>query len=371
MDGLLYEPRAFWSIARVDTSAIQPRPPRRVRFDRNHFMNGEKFPVTLTKLLVAPVNYTFQVYEDADPLSTANFRNCGVAALEFSDLIIGAPQRQFYIRNPASVRMFTPQPSYTPPSAGVNGIPGNSSSLWGLTRWAFDKPMVIPKLGDLELDLGSFTQDGTLLGAAPRPAAQVLFEELGSGLLDGAGRVSPGFVLNSYVPPAGGAYTFPFQPDGFGPPVQGSTNQVWPPTQRLSARRYGAENPTRDGAIPVSGFSIMIDQRDYDADVAANHVPAITTGIVSPLALNVPVRARMRNGGTGAYWWRQGAPLALVSPTITPAQVYELPQPITLGPGDRLELEMTVPGPVTIQSVPVGSIYQLGVSFTGYAAIEA
>lgn len=370
MEGLLYEPRAFWSVARIDSSASTTRPPRRVRFDRQHFMNGERFPVTLTKLCVAPINYTFDRYEDADPLSAANLRNCSVAALEFSDLQISAPQRQYYIRNPGDALMFTPEANYTPAAAGENGSPSFASSLWGVSRWTFDKPMVVPKLGDLELELGSYTQDGTLVGLAGSVAGTVQFEEVGSGLFGAQSRPTRQFLVRAYEP-APGAYTFPFGPDGFGPPTQGTTNAVWPQGQGLSARRYGAENPTSMGSIPVTGFAVALDQIAYDLGTATGHVPALVAGTVAPLALKIPVRARMRNGGTGAYWWRQGAPLALVTPTITPAQVYSLREPITLGPGDRLEIELTVPPPVLVGEDLVGSIYQLGVSLTGYAAIEA
>jgi hypothetical protein len=79
----------------------------------------------------------------------------------------------------------------------------------------------------------------------------------------------------------------------------------------------------------------------------------------------------MRNGGTGAYWWREGAPLALVCPTITPAQVYDLPEPITLGPGERLDVEVSSPGPTPMGEESIDSIYQIGVGLCGYASIEA
>ncbi len=91
---------------------------------------------------------------------------------------------------------------------------------------------------------------------------------------------------------------------------------------------------------------------------------------ISPLALKTPVRARMHNGGTGNWWWRPWAPLALVCPTITPAQVYDLPEPITLRPGDDLEIELQTPAPITIGLANVRPQYTVGVSLCGYAAIE-
>ena len=51
----------------------------------------------------------------------------------------------------------------------------------------------------------------------------------------------------------------------------------------------------------------------------------------------------------------------------------QIAEPITLGPGDRLDLEVTTPGPVTIagEEEPINSVYQIGVSLCGYASIEA
>lgn len=370
--GFLYEPRAFWSVGRIESAASRAsRPPNVLQLPRADFTNGERFPVTLTKVCIAPVNYNFDRYSDAaaPPLTTANFRNCGVAALEFPGLVIAAPQRQYYAARPGHLQGLTPEPSYTPAVAGQNGSPAFASSLWGLSRWQFDHAMHIPRLGDLDFELSSIAVDGTLVGAPAAPTAAVLFEEAKQGLFGGQGR-STLFQIREWVGPA--SYTFPFGPDGFGAPTQGNTGAVWPPTSRFSARRYGAENPTSDGSIPVTGFSVMIDQITYDANTFAGHVPAPAAGsVLAPLAFRIAARARMRNGGTGAFWWRQGAPLALVTPTITPAQVYTLVKPITLGPGDSLSLELSVPPPVVIGEDSIPSIYQVGVSLTGFAAIEA
>lgn len=377
--GLLYEPRAFWSVARVNTAQPSPRrPPFTVQFPREHFLNGEKFPITLTRALIAPINYFFQRYTAPGPLGPSNFRNDGASAIERTRLVIGAPQRQYYLRSPGHTQGLSPRPSYTPNLPVGAGQSARPSSLWGISRWAFDKPMLIPKLGDLEFDLsGTVEPTGLIPGVVfpnpPRPRAYVKFEETQAGLFNGNARVQD-FLLNSWGPNAQGGD--PTQRplwgyDGFGAPGQGGS-AAWPRTSRFSARRYGAENPTSSGSIPVRGFTVMIDQISYDESILAQAGALIDPrSVLSPLALNIGARARMRNGGTGAYWWREGAPLALVCPTITPAQVYDLPEPITIGPGDRLDLEMTTPGPVVGQQGAIDSVYQIGVSLCGYAAIEA
>lgn len=374
----LYEPRAFWSVARLDSGNFPAtRPPNVLRLPRADFLNGEKYPVTLRQLCFAPINYIFDRYSDGNPLSTANFRDDGVAAMERAQFVISAPQRQYYLKRAGVSQFATPRPSYTPAAAGQNGLPDYVSSLWGMTRWQFDHAMLIPKLGDLEFDLSTWNADGSF---PPETGVQlqlayIHFEETKAGLFNGQGRNSGVIELRPYSSPnANLAPLYP--PDGFGNFNAGAgdptLNGIWLPSQRFTAKRYGAENATSDGSIPVTAFAVMIDQINGDQQVAEQHVPAFNAGsTVTPLACRVGTRARMRNGGTGSYWWRPGAPLALVSPTITPAQVYDLPEPITLGPGDSLEIEMTVPLPAIVVGQPIGSIYQVGVSLCGYAAIEA
>lgn len=376
MDGLLYEPRAFWSVARIDSGAeVQPRPPYTVRLPRDHFYNGEKYPVVITKVLTAPVNYQFQQYSRTGfALDASTFRNDGVSASEYTRLVISAPQRQYYVRQPGHTQGLTPRPSYQPTPAGAAfGTPDQVSSLWGVQRWAFDRPMIIPKLGDLEFDLTSLSGPQNVPGVGPvttPPKAWVRFEDVDAGLFNGNAR-DVQLPVRFYDDTTGSQP--PFQPDGFGP-AQGDATTLWPSVSRFSARRYGAENTTSDGSIPVTGFSVLLDQIGMDDQlIAASLLPGNfdPTSIITPVGMNIGARARMRNGGTGSYWWRQGAPLALVCPTITPAQVYELPEPITLGPGDRLDVEVSAPGPVVINEQTVGSIYQIGVSLCGYAVIEA
>jgi hypothetical protein len=71
-----------------------------------------------------------------------------------------------------------------------------------------------------------------------------------------------------------------------------------------------------------------------------------------------------------AWWWRPGAPLALVFDAQTPGLVYDLTHEITLEPGDTLALEMTFPpsafGGENPQLIPV----HVGVALNGYSPIE-
>ncbi len=61
------------------------------------------------------------------------------------------------------------------------------------------------------------------------------------------------------------------------------------------------------------------------------------------LTQSIYTRARVQQGGTNTWWWREGAPLALVMPTITPCPVYRFPKPITLGLGEGLTVTGEIP----------------------------
>jgi hypothetical protein len=107
----------------------------------------------------------------------------------------------------------------------------------------------------------------------------------------------------------------------------------------------------------------FIDQRLYDQRLCAQFGAASRP---SPLALRTGTRIRTTGTGSQNYWWRPGAPLALVFDHITPALVMRLSDPITLPPQDQLDVEMEFPG------VPgsADTNFHVGVSFNGFATIE-
>ena len=399
--GILYEPRALWSIESVDTASIANG---RVLFPRNDFLNSGKYPIVLSEVLLAPVNYHY-ITADAGvdpPTGVLNYHIDGVSALGFSQLLINAPQRQAYSRTVIPMTSWPAEPRWTPTIRGIDlagtGTEENyPSSIWGVTRWDFAHPMIIPKLGTLEIALSPFNyaldtpevadlrQVNFAIGVSegPPPASSAPGRV---GNFPGNLRVHPRSILRYYEETSpfrtsgqGGTgipaqsqqrQVFDFAPESVGGPL--TTTQQWPSDQQLSAREYDRQNASEAGSTPVHGFGVQIDQIDYD-DFTVNDegpVAGMTDQPISPLAMRVATKARMRNGGTGEFWWRPGAPLALVQPTMTPALVYRLPQPITLAPGDTLDVELQVQRPVTIGANTIEQKYNLGLSFCGFAAIE-
>jgi hypothetical protein len=81
-------------------------------------------------------------------------------------------------------------------------------------------------------------------------------------------------------------------------------------------------------------------------------------------------RARTRNAGTQEWWWREGAPLVLVCPSMTPGLVKRLEDPIWLGPGEQLMVEMEAPDPIVVGEETLAPTYNVGLSLCGYAVVE-
>jgi hypothetical protein len=377
--GLLYEPRAFWSVHQVDTAN---NPGGRVILPREHFLNGEKYPINLTHLTFAPINYTFREYENGAPSGPDNYHNCMAGGFQ-SEILIGAPQRQSYARQVLRIPSWTARPRWEPQVRGT--ITPWASSLWNTTRWDFDHTMLIPEQGSMELQLSSITMPIGVQTpmAPPNPQFSIAVYEgpqpgkpgPGGLLMPGNARLHPRSPLRYLAADIGATDTPPaFAGDGFGvsksSPGAATTTQLWPPDQQLSAREYDAQNATQAGSTPVTGFGVHIDQIEYDDETINTDFVTANDQPITPLSLRTGIRARMHNGGTGTWWWRPWAPLALVSPSMTPAQVYKFPVPITLGPGDNLEIELQTPGPINIGGNDIDPLYQVGIGMCGYAAIE-
>jgi hypothetical protein len=342
--GLLYEPRSLWSIANVRVAEDAPGPTR-VRLPKRHFFNGERYPIELRRLSLCAVNY--HLMDDT------------IRFFQHAELAISVPQRyHLNTKRFLPVAGLTARPTWQPstPFAPL------SSNLWGSSMLNFDNPLYIAKDAFIEWSLSAITpvSDSDVLDPIH---AKMLYQEEG-GLWPGSVRshevelpfistdVLPGFQFDPLE-------KWPFFPFG-APAVTGGTNIFWDPRGFFSGNRFLQQEHTRDGSTKLTDMRAAIDQRAYDElQVFAGVQP-------SPLHFRIGTRARMGNGGTKAWWWRPGAPLALVFDHITPACVYELKEPVTLGPGEQLDVEMLFP-PIVGEDT---AEYHVGISFNGFAVIE-
>jgi hypothetical protein len=362
-EGLLYEPRSFWSIANVAGQTYD----QTVRMDRRHFYNGGRYPIEIRRIAIAGVNYLLS----GPPIANGAVGwNESASVIERVRVSFAAPQRFYFSsrRTPLAAGM-APRATAQPPV----GAP--SSSLWGQCNLTFDQPLVLPRTGTIELDLSAHTpwrRPGEVAVVEAEPTqATVVWQEVG-GMFAGSGRshTMPLFTYTGPTHVADPAEKWPYPPDGYGTggaPVNPSRNW-WPAQSSFPAggpRGFSRFESTRSGSTEVSELRTHIDQLDYDAALGA----AFGATRACPLSMRTGCRVRTVSGGSREYWWRPGAPLALVLDTITPALVYELHEPFTMPPGEQIVVEVEVPGSAVGQGQDQPT-FHIGVSLNGFAAIE-
>jgi hypothetical protein len=363
---VIYEPRAFWSVGFVDTSVTPSsgKEETTVRLSREHFRNGSRFPVVLTRVAVGAINYTLAQY-DVSPVSSSDRYHNDTSIIDVCDISFGVPNRRWWNRKPIQLASLTARATHEP-SMRVSDVPYTyASGPWGIYRLAFEHPLQIPESAAIEVGIGSWT---TALGIADSPppalSAWISVEETG-GIWPGAARSAQKAILH-YTPPSIG----PFKPDGFSasPNVPPGRTVPIDIQQTFTATEYTKQDPLRGraGTRTVHAINVHINQIAFDDAVQSSLVTGVPGSPITPMGLRIPCQARCRGGGSGEWWWRPNAPLALVFNEITPARVYDLPSPVTLEDGDCLDVVIRTPP----QWGGLAPRYQIGVAFTGYAVIK-
>lgn len=365
--GFLYEPRAFWDVARFSAPAGRQSTQR---LDSDRFYNGSKYPIVLTHIL----------YDPAISAIAESFASRG-----FTDgtIRISSSGNQYLTRDAIPLRMLVSPTEYEPPSpyAASNNLPALTANdgvwgpvggpLWGLSQWSFHHPLILPKDGAVTFSIGSRIEPDITFDAGDLPdvGAYLQFAEGGDSRSDfyqGNARSFQVAGQRRTVNPSAWVAE-PTEEGGSG------TDQQYPPTSVLTATEYRRQNVTAAGSTALRGFSLMLDQRWYNWAIISQ---LATAGGIQSRASATPVKAMCSACGTQESWWRDGAPLSLVSPTRTNALVGKLPVPITLQPGDGLDIELSFGAGTRDNydsfSVSFGPGYvSVGVSFTGFAAVEA
>lgn len=390
-EGVLYEPRSFWSIENVDAGAA----PQFVRFDRRHFYNGERWPITIKRLTMMAVNYT--VFETPQAgLNPAIGADEAGSVINKIRISLSSNQRyHFNAKRTLQLAGLSPRPRWMPQVGLTNAGEGLylPSSLYGQCFLTLDKPLFLPRNGSIQWDLSAYTPWNTQVVKGNdqnnNATAWMIYQEEG-GLWPGSAR-SRQVQLQAYT----GQLTpdpemkWPFPADGYGvgalgPAVSASVDW-WAPLSRFPAggaanrdftggpgaagplqRSFSGQESTRAGSTKIIGMRTFIEQMTYDVQFSQNMFPVGATSRSAPLSMRVGTRVRTENAGSKTWWWREGAPLALVFDTLTPANVYEFPEPFTLNPGDQLDVEMELPANVPTFT----TTFHIGVALNGFAAIE-
>ncbi len=375
-DRFYYEPRVLWSTARIGASiearsstqpgGYQPLP-------KEHYRNGSRWPIRITHALISPVGYLL-ASGNADDESVFDQ---AMAAISRTNLRIAFPKSSWIERLDTDVLNFATEATAEP---GFLGDPDleYASGLFGTSRWTFDPSYIVPRKVTLDLILSTIQLYNTG-EVRPVGSASLAFFERGGRML-GHSRSRPSAPLE-YAPTwqiANGAWpdaNTPIIGDGYAINlgVSGPQKQTFPGQQKWPSNLYLHQLASR--GLPyteVTGFSVAIDQIDIDDQVTnLDGAGLFSDARVAPIAQRIITKASTRDGGTQERWWRDGAPLSLVTPTQNNcAFVHKFADPFIIGPGDGMEVGLQAPAARTVNDVPILGPYNVGVSFLGYACVE-
>jgi len=389
-----YQPKSLWSIgyfrqAQGDTSRL------RLTYSRNMLRNGTRWPCTLLRLAISPINYPIINGVAFNQQASEPGTEGAFSAQVLADVTIriNSPYRRGFSRQEINTS------AYPALNTGQPKGEGGQSSLWGISYLKFDIPTYIGKNTSCAVRMAGYTPFtirrqildplpvlNSLL--APPARAFAAYYERG-GLFSGGQRLQairlnganepPGASVDNENRPQPDFFTgVPFGlPGMYGNPAGSLPVINFPPESSFSARSFTSQGMTSSGSSEMYGASVMIDQREYDdflLDQMAAEGYALTDNNfqLAPLSMRIGSEASTSDGVSNNEWWTPGAPLCLTYDTITPALVYELPQPITLGPGEGLQVEASCPHyrdnlSGTSTQTCAG---QVGISFNGYSKIE-
>lgn len=367
----IYEPRAFWDVLRVDaTSTTQS-----VQMNRNYFYNGTQWPITITKLGIAPVQYG---YSTGIGFVGANSRSVESLVAQGLGVQLAARQRYDFSKNSIAGGNFTALQNN--PVSGdfvAGGGVGNTvlqSSRFGAVYAKFDRTLSVPPKGAVEFTPSVLSYPAGTPGIDyPFPKFGVLFHEVGGQLsFGGQGRVKQQATLEAGSTAAGSSVYNDWIPRPAinapaGPDPAGALGQPFPPGHVFTAKDFVTQDASVRPGQPsfYEGITVMIDQLEMDDYIATQTV--VGDASIASLANFVGVRARMTEGGTKQEWWRPGMPLSLACPDMSPALIHELPAPFTMEPGEQLEVFVNVPAAADPE---VAETYSVAVAVLGFATIE-
>lgn len=379
--GVFYEPRALWEVVEIQADSQQNPffPLSRQQLTQPFWRNGSRHTIVLTHFLYTGVNYLLQENAAAPAVALATYNNAS-SVINRVEAFLSAPGRVHFSGEDIIIPNRPTEPTSEPSMRFSNTT--YASGLYGLSRWDFDFPMWIPRLGRVRLDVSPWLHPNVGFGAELVDDVFFtlgVFEEPLEGYAEripATGRFTDPRqqMLPSNSVTAWPQETAPFPADAFGALAVGvpqGTNVFW--NHRFVARDYDSQEADRGTTHKrLSGFGVAIDQIAYDDRIQNSGTAGVAGQPITPLSQRVATRARTDNGGSKEWWWRPGAPLALVAPTIGPAAVHKLEDPIVLGQGDSLDVELQVPLGSAIPTDLAEDLptYQIGVSALGYAMIE-
>ena len=396
-DEALYEPRALWQVVDVPfTNQLGVVGPE-VVLEGTEWQNGSRYDFVLTHLILSPINYcvtndayevlqnvTVSVAHSASPIDVQRFSPALGQCLPI------APSPTFGDLSMGQFMPYDSSPRQVPPTVNprTRAVLFAQPRIFDVARWQFDMPYRLVRRGVVQFGLSSLGACETTLEL---PVTMGFDEAWSSGsAFRQQMRVQQGRLRtaadNTEHTPFGG---WPLQ-EG---PVKAGTyvTQLFPPESQFTPRDWQRQEAGRgggDGSGWLQGFTVHLpNYHNLQSADGLTKLDDVASSLAADsgvsLATRIGVRAKTVNGGTNRSWWREGAPLALVSPTIGAGACMKLQTPIRLGSREQLRVTLRSEGKNNLLAAllePVPFSYEqdrespgnhkVGVSLTGYAIVK-
>lgn len=391
-DEALYEPRALWQVVDVPfTNQLGVEGPE-VVLEGTEWQNGSRYDFVLTHLILSPINYcvtndayevlqnvTVSVAHSASPIDVQRFSPALGQCLPiapsptFGDVSMG--QFMPYDSSPRQI----PVPTVNPRTRAVLFA---QPRIFDVARWQFDMPYRLARRGVVQFGLSSLGAFGNTIGGL---RTTIGFDEAWSSGSAFRQQMRTSLGSLTTVSGAGSPFGVPLQSNPVGKTIDNGV--LWPPSSQFMPRDWQRQEAGRgggDGSGWLQGFTVHLPNYHNLGNI--DDVPSssfVDSGV--SLATRLAARAKTVNGGTNRSWWRDGAPLVLVSPTIGAGACVKLQTPIRLGSREQLRVTLRSEGKnnllasMVFPDPPVTPVEQdrespgnhkVGVSLTGYAIVK-
>ena len=394
--GYFYEPRVLWGMGLFTVVRGEDAPVVNIVLpERDSYYNEWRWPIILTDVITLEMSPQGRVSDGGSIVGQLPFELGSLGSARYS---LG-PVRGLLRPQPSGDAVEPLSPRNPDPVAltelGFTGDVTRSAihyrSSLNTCRWDFQHALKLPPTASMELQLSGrpptivdtsairTSMDVNFFAGSPDQKAmwpqstitrrETRLDQLTldasrfyySQAVQGSINVGEGGTPTAFVPPFG---------------IGGAQQQLYPNHQTFTAVQANRQKANYNLPSHLTGFAVSFDQTELDAALYA----ADPTALVGPLSTTIYARARTRNGGTGNYWWRDGAPLAITTPTITPAVTHKLARPLAVGPGEGFKLTLPNLTPSALMGLPFSTtlgddtqLYQsvFYLSFCGYALVEA
>lgn len=403
-DDVLYEPRALWQVVDVPFTNQTGVVGEEVILEGTEWMNGSRYDIVLTHMLLAPINYavTNDAYEvlqnvsvslqhGATPLSTQRW----MPSLGQTLPIAPSPAYQDFALGQFMPYDSSPRAEPATTNPRTRAVMFSQPRVFDVARWQFDMPYRLVRRGVVKFGLTSIAAVGQDINEDGRMRVTMGFDEAWSSgsafrqqmrVKQGSIRTGGGISPTPY--PFLTAFPFPLQSGTWNEPTW-DNGGVYPPESQFNPRDWQRQEAGRgggDGSGWLQGFTVHLpNAQNIGVAGPNNNIDNIADSEADSgvsLATRLGVRAETVNGGTNRAWWRPGAPLALVTPTVGASACMKLQAPIRLGSREQLRVILRSEGKANLlaqiirpdvdvveQDRASAGNHKVGVSLCGYAIV--